>query len=99
MSATHDTHTCTYTHSQKYWIAHVPDRYCYNDGFSSPLGCTFYFSFCQPLPAEAKLGRNCAGAAVCQHFNVESLHPPYKEVFYSMGQFETFTRFFFSTFQ
>ena len=89
--AYNDTHA--HKHSRKYWIARVPDQYCYNDGILSPQGCTFYFSFCQPLPANANLGHSCAGSAVCQTFVENS---PYKKISYSMGEFKTFTRFFFS---
>ena len=87
-----------HTHNRyDYWFAEVDNSFCYSNGVDLVKSCIFYFAFCGALPVKKtkEISHGCLGSSVCQTGLVEH-GLGYKEFTYSMGRFETFTRFFFS---
>ena len=72
-------------HRQDYWYANVSKSYCYDS--SNIDTCTFYFSFCHPVPPE--VNGKCYENGVCQ---IGERTGSSKQV-YGMGLFTNMTRF------
>lgn len=72
-------------HRQDYWYANVSKSYCFDS--QNIDTCTFYFSFCHPVPPE--VNGKCYENGVCQ---IGERTGSSKQV-YGMGLFTNTTRF------